>query len=81
MKAAGVRGNPDAFVELRAMGIDPAFVERARKAGHKVADPDDLVELRALGRVESPSPPRPPRAAVPSAPPPDWDPPGSDNDD
>jgi len=80
MKAAGVRGDLDDFIQLRAVGIDPAFAQRARKAGNGTMDADALVELRALGRVAPPAPPRPPRAALPAASPPDWNPPGSDPD-
>jgi hypothetical protein len=49
MRAAGMRGDLDDFVQLRAVGVDPAFAERVRAAGIKVADADDLVELRVLG--------------------------------
>jgi hypothetical protein len=80
MKSAGVRGDLNDFIQLRAMGIDPAFAQRARKGGNGTIDADDLVEQRALGRVAPPSPPRPPRAALPAASPPDWDPPRSDPD-
>jgi beta-lactamase regulating signal transducer with metallopeptidase domain len=78
MKSAGVRGDLDDFTQLRAMGIDPAFAQRARKGSSGTIDADDLVEQRALGRVVPPAPPRPPRAALPAAAPPNWDPPGSD---
>jgi len=72
MKSAGVRGDLDDFVELRATGIDPAFVQRARQAGYAVSNPDDLVEIRALGRVRPPAKPKAP------APPGGWgvEPPG-----
>ena len=76
MRAAGVRGDLDDFVQLHTLGIDPGFVQRARKRGYSTSDPDDIVELRVLGRVDGPAPPRPPRAAVPAPAPPDWDPPG-----
>ena len=72
--AAGVRGDLDDFIQLRAVGIDPAFAQRARKAGRPTIDADELVEMRALGRSAPPAPPRPPRAASP----PNWDPPESD---
>ena len=78
LKSAGVRGDLDDFIKLRAIGIDPAFALRARKAGHPTIDADDLAEMRALGRMAPPVPPRPPRAALPAASPPDWNPPGSD---
>ena len=78
MKSAGVRGDLDDFIQLRAMGIDPTFAQRARKGSNGTIDADDLVEQRALGRVVPPAPPRPPRAALPAAAPPNWDPPGAD---
>jgi bla regulator protein BlaR1 len=78
MKQAGVRGDLDDFVSLRTVGVDPSFAMRARKGGHPTIAADDLIELRALGRMSPPAPPRPPRAALPAASPPNWDPPGSD---
>jgi bla regulator protein BlaR1 len=78
MKEAGVRGDLDDFVSLRTVGVDPSFAMRARKAGHSTIAADDLIELRALGRMSPPAPPRPPRAALPGASPPNWDPPESD---
>jgi hypothetical protein len=63
LRGAGVSGNLDDFVEMRTMGIDPAFVQRARRAGYTKLDADELVELQALGRVDAPAPPR--RAAPP----------------
>jgi hypothetical protein len=74
MKQAGVRGDLDDFVSLRTVGVDPAFAMRARRAGYSTIDADDLVQLRALGRVAPPVPPRPPNVARP----PNWDPPESD---
>ena len=32
LKALGVRGDLDDFVQLRALGVTPAFVHRARNA-------------------------------------------------
>jgi len=78
LKSAGVRGDLDDFIQLRSIGIDPAFAQRAHKAGHATINADDLVELRVLGRTVPPAPPRPPRAALPAAAPPNWDPPESD---
>ena len=49
MRAAGMRGDLDDYVQLRAVGVDPSFAERVKAAGIKVADADDLVELRVLG--------------------------------
>jgi hypothetical protein len=65
MRSAGVNGSFDDFVQLWAVGVDPAFAARTRAAGIRIRRADDLVELRALGRV--PKPPKPP-------PPPNWNP-------
>jgi hypothetical protein len=78
MKQAGVRGDLDDFVSLRTVGVDPAFAMRARKAGYPTIAADELIQLRALGRMAPPAPPRRPRAALPAAFPPNWDPPESD---
>lgn len=89
LRSAGVRGDLEDFVQLRAVGIDPSFVERARRAGYTVLSADDLVELKALGRVvsahRSPTPPGgwginppPPRTGRPAASPPDWKAPDPD---
>ncbi len=87
LRSAGVRGNLEDFVQLRAVGVEPAFVERARRAGYTVLTADDLVELKALGRVVSShrSPPggwgnKPPpaRTGRPAASPPDWTTPDPD---
>jgi bla regulator protein BlaR1 len=61
MRSAGVRGNLDDFVQLRAVGIDPAFAARVKKAGMKVVSADDLVEMQAVGIPRPPRPPAPPR--------------------
>jgi hypothetical protein len=85
LRSAGVRGDLEDFVQLRAVGIEPSFVERARRAGYTALTADDLVELKALGRVvsspRSPTPPGgwgnsppPPRTGRPAASPPDWKP-------
>jgi hypothetical protein len=66
MKAAGVRGDLNEFIELKTLGIDPAFVQRARKAGFSTSDPSDLAEIRALGKVA------PPARVKPPAPPGGW---------
>jgi beta-lactamase regulating signal transducer with metallopeptidase domain len=81
MRSAGVQGDLDEFVQLRAVGIDPAFAMRAKAAGIRIREADDLVELRALGASASPRPPAPPKAparAHPAAPPPNWNPVDSD---
>ena len=60
MRATGLRGDLDDFVQLRAVGVDPAFAARVKASGMKVRDADDLVELRALGITKPPAPPRGP---------------------
>ena len=62
MRSAGVTGGLDDFVQLRAVGVDPAFAARVKANGIKVISADDLVELRALGVTR---PPAPPKAPVP----------------
>jgi bla regulator protein BlaR1 len=67
MRSAGVSGDLDDFVQLRAVGVDPAFAARVKANGTKVISADDLVELRALGVTRPPVPPRvpaPPRVTV-----------------
>ena len=67
MRAAGVRGDLDDFVQLRAVGVDPAFAARARKSGTKLVDVDELTELHTGGMI-SPMPPAPPRSFNPPDP-------------
>jgi hypothetical protein len=75
MRAAGVNGTLDDFVQLRAVGVDPAFAARARRSGVKITNADDLVELRALSGGRPPAPPKPPSPpGRGGTPPPDWDP-------
>ena len=65
MRAAGLGGTLDDFVEMRAVGVTPAYVDQFRRAGYKLSI-KKLVDLRAndisldeLRRVP-PNPPRPP---------------------
>jgi len=60
LRNVGVRGDLDDFVQLRAVGVDPAFAARVKASGIKTIDADDLVELRALGVTKPPAPPRTP---------------------
>jgi hypothetical protein len=61
LKALGVRGDMDDFVQLRSLGITPELVTRARNAGVDVSDIDELVELATVGHsTPPPPPPRPP---------------------
>lgn len=80
MRAAGIQGSLEDFIELRTVGIDPGFAARVKSSGIKVTRADDLVELKALGISRPPAPPHPParpsRKGLPAASPPDWDAPG-----
>ena len=67
MRAAGVRGDLDDFVQLRAVGVDPAFAAHARKSGTKLVDVDELIELHTGGMIP-PMPPAPPRSFNPPDP-------------
>ena len=85
MRSAGVQGGLDDFVQLRTVGVDPAFAARVRASGIKHLDADELVQLKALGMTRVPLPPRPPappqfhtRRGQPAASPPNWDTPDSD---
>ena len=83
MIGAGVRASFDDYVQMRVMGVSPSYVERLRRSGISINDPDKLVEMQALGITshdlqgvrapippKAPKPPKPPRAPVP----PNWDP-------
>ena len=61
MRSAGVRGDFDDFIQLRAVGIDPGFAARARKSGMTNPTADDLVELQHGGLPRPPVPPAPPK--------------------
>ena len=62
MRSTGLQGDLDDFVQLRAVGVDPAFAARVKASGLKIKRADDLVELKALGVTR---PPVPPKAPVP----------------
>jgi bla regulator protein BlaR1 len=85
MRSAGVRGDLDDFVQLRAVGVDPEFAARVKASGIRVISADDLVQLRALGITRLPAPPHGPvpprptsRKGLPAASPPNWKSPDSD---
>jgi hypothetical protein len=85
MRSAGVRGDLDDFVQLRAVGVDPEFAARVKASGIRVISADDLVQLRALGITRVPAPPHAPvpprptsRKGLPAASPPNWNSPDSD---
>ena len=70
MRSAGIQGALDDFVELRSVGIDPAFAARAKAAGVRLRTPDDLIQLRVLGSSVAKVHGRGRHAASP----PNWDP-------
>jgi len=70
MRSAGIQGDLDDFVELRSVGIDPAFAARAKAAGIRLRTPDDLIRLRVLGSSAAKVPGR----GLPGASPPNWGP-------
>ena len=76
MRAAGIRGKLEDFIELRTVGIDPGFAARARASGIDVSRADDLVALKALGISRPATPPHPPvppsRKGLPASSPPNW---------
>ena len=82
MRAAGIRGDLEDFVQLRSVGVDPSFAARTKASGLSVSSADELLRLHALDIAHIPAPPRPPapprahshkgRAA---ASPPNWNPP------
>ena len=76
MIAAGVRGSFDDYVQLRVMGVSPGYVQKLRRSGINISDPEKLVEMQAMGigahevkAARPPAPPKPPRAPAPPAPP------------
>jgi bla regulator protein BlaR1 len=60
MRQAGVKGDLDDFVQLRAVGVDPAFVTRVKLSGVRSMNADDLVEIRVVGMHGVRAPPAPP---------------------
>lgn len=66
MRAAGFNTDLDGYVEMKAVGVDAAFANAYRRAGYKIRDADQLVELKVTGldldelRALPPQPPRPP---------------------
>jgi bla regulator protein blaR1 len=65
MRAAGLGGTLDEFVEMRAVGVTPTYADQFRRAGYKLSL-EKLVELKAHNidieelRRAPPTPPRPP---------------------
>jgi hypothetical protein len=62
-----VTGDLDDFVQLRAVGVKPEYVQSLRRQGYIVRSADKLVEMWSVGikpgdlPVAPPRPPRPPR--------------------
>src|SRR5206468_1562700 len=53
MRSAGVDGDIDDFVQLRAVGVSPNVAARARASGIQHLDADTLVEMNALGTTRA----------------------------
>ncbi len=49
MRSVGVKGDLDNLAELRAVGVTPEFVARAKRAGVNPNDTDRLTSLQVLG--------------------------------
>ena len=66
MAAAGYRGDVDDYVAMRAVGVTPEYAASFRKRGIRIADTDQLVEMKAHDirpddlPENPPAPPRPP---------------------
>lgn len=53
MRSAGVDGDIDDFVQLRAVGVSPNVAARARALGIQHLDADTLIEMNALGTTRA----------------------------
>ncbi len=70
MAAAGYRGDVDDYVAMRAVGVTPEYAASFRKRGIRIADSDQLVEMKAHDiqpddlphGAPPPPPPVPPRS-------------------
>jgi hypothetical protein len=65
MAAAGYRGDVDDYVAMRAVGVTPEYAASFRRRGIKIADSDQLVEMKAHDIQPDdlpPTPPVPPRS-------------------
>ena len=49
MAAAGIPPDVDDYIQLRAVGVPPSYVHSMRRAGVKVSNADQLVEMWATG--------------------------------
>jgi len=56
MRSAGVEGDLDDFVQLRAVGVSPGLATRARASGMRHLDADTLVEMRVIGPAHATAP-------------------------
>jgi hypothetical protein len=56
MRSAGVDGDFDDFIQLRAVGVDPRFAARVRASGIRHLDADTLVEMSAVGSADALAP-------------------------
>jgi hypothetical protein len=56
MRSAGVEGDLDDFIQLRAVGVDPRFAARVRASGIRHLDADTLIEMSAVGSADAVAP-------------------------
>jgi beta-lactamase regulating signal transducer with metallopeptidase domain len=67
MAAAGYRGDVDDYVAMRAVGVTPEYAASFRKRGIRIADTDQLVEMKVhdIQPDDLPRPGRPPNPPTP----------------
>jgi bla regulator protein blaR1 len=83
MRNAGLPLDLEQYIQLRAVGVSPAYVLSIRRSAHLAIDARKIVQMWAYGvrpgdlRVAPPAPPAPPKLPLktghPAASPPDWD--------
>src|SRR3954452_16606624 len=82
MRNAGLPPDLEAYIQLRAVGVSPAYVLSIRRSARSASDAHKIVQMWAYGvrpgdlRVAPPTPPAPPKlppkTGRPAASPPDW---------
>jgi bla regulator protein BlaR1 len=82
MRNAGLPLDLEQYIQLRAVGVSPAYVLSIRRSAHSAMDAHRIVQMWAYGvrpadlGVAPPTPPRPPKlppkTGRPAASPPDW---------
>jgi hypothetical protein len=67
LAAAGIPPSIDNYIQLRAVGVPVHYVVSIRRSGHRVTDPDKIVEMWTVGvqpgdlNLIVPAPPKPPK--------------------